>query len=92
MELNEDDDFGFSAVTEDELKELERETIQILQSKQSQSTVMAETYQQKMDNLYKAIMPLLNNLKKDPEKEYIYWPNRQDKLDAFIAKLNAIVK
>ena len=30
-----------------------------------------------------AITPLLNNLKKNPEKEYILWPNRIEKVEAF---------
>ena len=36
------------------------------------------------------MMPLLNNLAKNPEKEYIYWPNRIDKLEAFRDKLREV--
>lgn len=33
------------------------------------------------------IMPLLVNLMKNPEKEYIYWPNRKDKIQEQIDKV-----
>lgn len=42
----------------------------------------------KAEGLYKMIMPLLENLKKDPEKEYLKWPNRVQKVDQFINKIN----
>jgi hypothetical protein len=41
--------------------------------------------------MYEAIIPLLNNLKANPEKDYIYWPNRYEKLDAFADKLHQIL-
>ena len=45
-----------------------------------------------MEALYKLIMPLLLNLQKDPEKEYILWPDRSKKMTAFIDKVNKIVE
>lgn len=49
--------------------------------------------QNKVDQMYKMILPLLKNLKKDSDKnEYIYWPNRGAKIDEFITKLEAIIK
>lgn len=33
------------------------------------------------------IMPLLVNLMKNPEKEYIYWPNRKEKIQEQIDKV-----
>ena len=47
--------------------------------------------QQKADKMYKMIMPLLNNLKKNPDKPNIHWPDRVKKIDEFIHKLNAIL-
>ena len=42
--------------------------------------------------MYDAIMPLLVNLKKDADKNpIINWPNRAEKIDMFITKLNAIL-
>lgn len=48
---------------------------------------MADTKLEKMFNL---ILPLLNNLKANPEKAYIHWPNRVEKIDEFIVELNKI--
>jgi ABC-type phosphate transport system auxiliary subunit len=81
-----DDDFGFSAVSEDELKQLERELQQVAE-KNSETAMVAES---KLDAIYKAVIPLLNNLMKNPEKEYIYWPDRQVKVKAFMEKLEKI--
>ena len=37
------------------------------------------------------VMPLLVNLAKDDSKEYIYWPNRSQKMNDFISKVKKIV-
>ena len=71
-------DFGFTAVDESELKAVQEATRQA-ENVQSNATVT----QDKLDRLYNAIVPLLNNLKKNPEKEYILWPNRIDKVEQF---------
>ncbi len=41
--------------------------------------------------LYAMIIPLLNNLKKNPEKDMILWPNRVEKIDEFIVKMNRVM-
>ena len=71
-------DFGFTAVDEAELQAVQdaRKTVGDVE-------VKANTTQEKLDRLYNAITPLLNNLKKNPEKEYILWPNRIDKVEQF---------
>ena len=43
-------------------------------------------------NLYNAILPLLSNLKQNPEKEYILWPNRLEKIEAFEDHISGIIK
>ena len=63
-------DFGFTAVDEEEL-----EAVQKINKKAEASKTEASSAQTKLDKLYNAIRPLLNNLKKNPEKEYILWPN-----------------
>lgn len=46
----------------------------------------------KVRAIYDAIMPLLLNLKKDADKNpIINWPDRANKIDQFIAKLNKIL-
>lgn len=41
--------------------------------------------------LYNAIIPLLKNLKANPEKDTIVWPNRAAKIDQFKDKIDTIV-
>ena len=64
-------DFGFTAVTEEELEVVQK------------SSTEKDAVESRLDKLYNAIQPLLNNLRKNPEKDYIYWPNRLDKVDQF---------
>lgn len=78
-------DFGFTAVDEAELEVVKKkqETIDLLDVGQNVT-------QDKLDRLYNAITPLLNNLKKNPEKDYILWPNRVEKVDQFEDHLRKI--
>ena len=45
-----------------------------------------------LEKLYHSIQPLLNNLKANPEKDYIYWPNRLEKVEAFENFIQEIYK
>jgi hypothetical protein len=76
-------DFGFTAVDESELE--------AFQQLENVSEAADET-QTRLDNLYNAIQPLLTNLKKNPEKEYILWPNRLDKIEEFEDYIQNIYK
>tara|TARA_S200002703_G_scaffold116772_1_gene102301 strand:- start:380 stop:652 length:273 start_codon:yes stop_codon:yes gene_type:complete len=80
MVMSEDNffDFGFTAVDETELK-----AVQKTQALAQDAEKTALGNQEKLDKLYNAITPLLNNLKQNPEKEYILWPNRIEKVDQF---------
>ena len=71
-------DFGFTVVDESEL-----EAVKKTQDTANDAEQLATTTQDRLDKLYNAITPLLNNLKKNPEKEYILWPNRVDKVEKF---------
>ena len=85
--MSEDDffDFGFTAVDESELKAVQEA------SKKAESVATTATVtQDKLDKLYNSIVPLLNNLKKNPEKEYILWPNRVEKVEEFQKVLHGI--
>jgi hypothetical protein len=64
-------DFGFTAVDESELEDVESA--------------------EKLNKLYRAIQPLLENLKKNPEKSYILWPDRVAKVKAFEKVIKAIM-
>ena len=78
-------DFGFTAVDEEEL-----EAVQKVAKKAEASQTEASSAQEKLDKLYNAITPLLNNLKKNPEKEYILWPNRLAKVEEFEDRIQKI--
>lgn len=86
-EKNDIFDFGFTAVDETEL-----EAVQEAQNAASEEATTASEMQDKLDKLYNAILPLLANLKKNPEKDYIYWPNRVGKVDEFENMITKIVK
>jgi len=76
-------DFGFTAVDESEL-----EAFQALEN----VSEAADETQTRLDSLYNAIQPLLTNLKANPEKEYILWPNRLDKIEEFEDYIKNIYK
>lgn len=46
----------------------------------------------KLKQLEEMIMPLLVNLMKNPEKEYIYWPNRTEKIQDQIDKILSLTR
>ncbi len=80
-------DFGFTAVDESELESVQKAQAEITTTSQS-----AQHVEDKLNKLYNAILPLLTNLKKNPEKDYIYWPNRVGKVDEFEDMITKIVK
>ena len=71
-------DFGFTAVDEHELDAVK------------EVSQTATSTEERLNNLYNAIVPLLNNLKKNPEKDYILWPDRLAKVEAFEDHLQKI--
>jgi hypothetical protein len=87
MSYDDEFDFGFTAVDETELQ-----AVQDAQKTVGDVEVKANTTQEKLDRLYNAVVPLLNNLKKNPEKDYILWPNRIEKVEQFEDKLFQIYK
>ena len=73
-------DFGFTAVDEEELEAVQK------------VSVAAESVEDRLHSLYNAIIPLLNNLKQNPEKDYILWQNRLEKVEQFESHLQSIYK
>ena len=71
-------DFGFTAVNEDELEAVQK------------VSATATSSEDRLNKLYNAITPLLNNLKQNPEKDYILWPNRLAKVEEFETHLQKI--
>jgi hypothetical protein len=74
--LSEDDDFGFSAVSEEEYNKVVTD---------SEQTV--ENYKEKLAEVEKLIVPFLVKLLKTADKEYIYWPNRKPAIEKQIEKV-----
>ena len=79
-------DFGFTAVDENEL-----EAVQQAASVAQESNQTVDQLEAKIDRLYNAITPLLSNLKKDPHKEYILWPDRLSRIEQFEEHLQKIL-
>ena len=73
-----DDDFGFSAVSEDEYNAVINE-----------STSTADEYKKRLAEVEKLIVPFLQKLYATSDKEYIYWPNRKPIIEN---QLNRILK
>jgi len=85
--MSDDFDFGFTAVDEHEL-----DAVKQANDTANKMAVGVNATQDKIDRLYNAITPLLNNLKKNPEKDYILWPNRLEKVEQFETMLQGIYK
>ena len=72
-------DFGFTAMDADELASVDTKIVE--------KTTTATEVIEKLDNF---IRPLLENLAKDSDKDYIYWPNRLDILTKKLKELDTI--
>ena len=73
LDLDDDFDFGFTTVSDDVFAEAES---------------AAQEGQLKAEKMYKMILPLLNNLSKDADKNaYIHWPNRGPAIEKQIQKI-----
>lgn len=87
-----DFDFGFTAVSETELKAKEAALQQTVQKQTAELEHVSRTYEEKLNTLYTMVMPLLKNLAKDSDKDYIFWPDRQKKMNDFINKVNGLME
>jgi hypothetical protein len=71
-----DNDFGFSAVSEEEYNKVINDT-----------TSTADNYKARLDELERMIVPFLQKLHTTGDKEYIYWPNRKPAIEKQIEKI-----
>jgi len=71
-----DEDFGFSAVSEAEY-----------QGAISKNDETVEEYKLHLREVEKLVMPFLTKLLKTADKEYIYWPNRKELLERQIQRI-----
>ena len=72
-------DFGFTAMDAEELASVDTKIVE--------KTTSATEVIEKMDNF---IRPLLENLMRDSDKDYIYWPNRSEILQKKLEELNTL--
>lgn len=75
---NLEDDFGFSAVSEEEYNSVINKTAET-----------ADDYKTRLEEVEKLIIPFLQKLYATSDKEYIYWPNRKPIIEN---QLNKILK
>jgi|Laugresbdmm110dd_1035094.scaffolds.fasta_scaffold00086_3 hypothetical protein len=76
-------DFGFTAVHESDVADpLISEANQTADSK----------VKEKLASVEKLILPLLVNLMKNPDKDYIHWPNRIPLIEKQIERILAITR
>jgi hypothetical protein len=73
---NVEDDFGFSAVSEEEYNSVINKTAET-----------ADDYKTRLNEVEKIISPFLTKLHSTGDKEYIYWPNRKPLIEKQIEKI-----
>jgi hypothetical protein len=76
QEYDELDDFGFSAVSEEEYNAVINNT-----------TKTAEDYKARLTEVEKIVIPFLTKLHSTGDKEYIYWPNRKPIIEKQIERI-----
>lgn len=76
-----DDDFGFSAVSEEEYNKVIAETADT-----------AEEYKARLKQVEKLVLPFFTKLLKTADKEYIYWPNRKSTVETQIQKILSLTR
>jgi hypothetical protein len=71
-----EDDFGFSAVSEEEYNSVINKTAET-----------ADDYKTRLQEVEKLIIPFLQKLHSTGDKEYIYWPNRKPVIEKQIERI-----
>jgi len=64
----------------------------VLNEIEDRTNAMRDECKVKMGEVEALILPLLTNLMKNPQKEYIHWPNRTEKLQAQIDKITTLTR
>lgn len=76
-----DDDFGFSAVSEEDYNAVINEKADTV-----------DEYSARLKEVEKLVLPFFTKLLKTSDKEYIYWPNRKATIEAQIQKILALTR
>jgi hypothetical protein len=80
-QYDDDNDFGFSAVSEEEYNSVINKTAQT-----------ADDYKERLKEVEKIIIPFLTKLHSTGDKEYIYWPNRKPIIEKQIERILKLTK
>jgi hypothetical protein len=80
-QYDDDNDFGFSAVSEEEYNSVINKTAQT-----------ADDYKERLKEVEKIIIPFLTKLHQTGDKEYIYWPNRTPIIEKQIERILKLTK
>ena len=82
-----DFDFGFTMVDENEL-----DVVKDVKTDATATEAEVDEYKNKCDTLYNMVLPLLNNLAANPEKDYIKWngKDRLNKIEQFRDKMDEV--
>jgi hypothetical protein len=75
-QYGDDNDFGFSAVSEAEYNSVINKTAQT-----------ADDYKARLAEVEKIVIPFLTKLHQTGDKEYIYWPNRTPIIEKQIERI-----
>ena len=66
--------------------------IELRQGDETQLDILQKKHKEELLKIEKMIMPLLYNLRKNPEDVYIKWPNRKEIIDKQIKKIVTITR
>jgi len=66
--------------------------IELRQGDETQLSILEKKHKDDLLKIEKMIMPLLYNLRKNPEDVYIKWPNRKEIIDKQIKKIVTITR
>ena len=75
-EYGDEDDFGFSAVSEEEYNSVINKTAET-----------ADDYKKRLQEVEKMIIPFLMKLQTTGDKKYIYWQNRKPIIEKQIERI-----
>jgi hypothetical protein len=64
----------------------------VLNEVEDRTNAMRDECKGKMAEVEALILPLITNLMKNPQKEYIHWPNRSEKLQTQIDKITKLTR
>lgn len=82
----EENDFGFTFVDATQIAEMNN------LKPSSDYEELKKKFSEDLDKLEKLVLPLLNNLLKSPEQEYIHWKDRETPIRNQIAKITKITQ